>query len=161
MRLGRERPRPNRQQFGSSGGNILAWLNVLVVEESDAVMELVIERLVQTFGGCSRLECTSKPSIACESLADTKFDAILLDASLANHRNHSGKTALASIRSGAPDTPLFLLLDRNHQLQETESLTGGADGCLFKNELREQTWLRRLYGVVIHRRTAALIPWNN
>jgi CheY-like chemotaxis protein len=129
----------------------------LIVEDDDAVMVQILEQLAEAFGRCSHLECTSSPSIACESLAYTEFDAILLDLSLTNHR---GKTVVTAIRSHAPETPLFLLLDQDYQLQEIESLLEEPNGCLFKHELRERAWLRRLYATVARRNPVAM-HWHN
>jgi CheY-like chemotaxis protein len=128
---------------------MLCKLHVLVVEQDDAVMQLILEQLADEFGVCIHLECTSSASIAYESLADTEFDAILFDLSLANH---GGNTAVAAIRSLAADTPLFLLLERGYELQQTESPGTSAADCLFKDELRQRAWLRRLYAAMAHRK---------
>ena len=129
----------------------------LIVEDDDAVMLQILEQLAQAFGGCSHLECTSSPSIACESLAYTEFDAILLDLALTNHR---GDKVVTAIRSCAPETPLFVLLDQSYQLQEIESLLEEPNGCLFKHELRERAWLRRLYATVA-RRSPVAMHWHD
>jgi CheY-like chemotaxis protein len=120
----------------------------LIVEDDDAVMLLLLEQLAQAFGGRSHLECTSSPSIACESLTYTEFDAILFDFSLANHRKNP---VVAAIRSRAPHTPLFLLLDKGYPLQEIEPFLGDPSGCLFKHELKEGAWLGRLGAAVARR----------
>lgn len=120
----------------------------LIVEDDDAVMLLLLKQLAQAFGERSHLECTSSPSIACESLTYTQFDAILFDFSLANHRTN---TIVTTIRTRAPRTPLFLLLDKGYPLQEIEPLLGESSGCLFKHELKERAWLGRLCAAVARR----------
>jgi CheY-like chemotaxis protein len=128
---------------------MLCKLHVLVVEPDDAVMQLILEQLADEFGVCIYLECTSSVSIAYESLADTEFDAILFDLSL---ENHGGNTAIAAIRSFAPDTPLFLLLERGYELHQTELPGSNVVGCLFKDELGQRGWLKRLYTAMAHRK---------
>jgi CheY-like chemotaxis protein len=128
---------------------MLCKLHVLVVEADDAVMQLILEQLADEFGVSVHLECTGNVSIAYESLTDTQFDAILFDLSLANH---GGNTAIAVIRSLAPDTPLFLLLERGYELRQTESPGFNVADCLFKDELSQRAWLRRLYAAMAHRK---------
>lgn len=114
---------------------------ILIVGNEDGLMELIQEQLVKAMGRCV-LEFTSALSIACNSLAQTTFDAVLLDLSVANH----GQTrALAAIRSVAPKTPVFVLLDRNREFREVDSRGPAARGYLFKDELRHGSWISRLY----------------
>jgi CheY-like chemotaxis protein len=127
---------------------MLCKRHFLIVEDDDAVMLLLLEQLVQEFGGRSHVECTSSPSIACESLTYTEFDAILFDFSLADRQTNMVVTA---IRARAPRTPLFLLLDKGCPLQEIEPLLGEPSGCLFKHELKGRAWLGRLCSAVSRR----------
>lgn len=141
--------------FGAAWRKLMRCkLHFLIVEDDDVVTMLILEQLTQVFGGYSHLECTSSPSIACESLTHGEFDAILFDLSLVNQ---GGNTIVTTIRSRAPYTPLFLLVEKCHQLQGIGSLLEGTSGCLFKHELRERTWLKRLCAAVAHR-NAVPIP---
>lgn len=125
---------------------------LLIIGNDDGIMELIFGQLVKAFGPCV-LEFTSALSIARNRLADTTFDAILLDPSVANH----GKDmAIAAVRSLAPETPLFLLLDRRYASQETEPYDFGPGGCLFKEELNQGIWVERdieglIYGKALPR----------
>lgn len=112
---------------------------LLIIGNDDEVMDLIFEQLVKAFGECI-LQFTSALSIACNSLADTSFDAILLDPLVANHGK---EMAIAAIRCVAPETPVFLLLDRRRASLETEAHGLGPGGCLFKDELKQGIWVER------------------
>ncbi len=147
--MGFENARPKRPPiFAALRKPMLYKRHFLIVEDDDAVMLLLLEQLAHAFGRRSHLECTSSPSIACESLAYTEFDAILFDFSLANHRTN---TVVTTIRSRAPRTPLFLLLDKGCPLQEVEPFLVKPSGCFFKHELKERAWLGRFCAAVARR----------
>jgi len=126
-------------------------LSIMVVEHDPNVVSLIAEELADTLGPCTHLECTTKLSIACESLADSEFDAIIVDLGLENGLT-SATAVVNAIRTCAPKTPFFVLLERGHELQGMESLNAGADGCLLRDELESRVWLRKVCGAVERRR---------
>jgi DNA-binding NarL/FixJ family response regulator len=121
---------------------------ILVIENDDATIQLILRQLMETFGEAIRLECTSALAIACESLSDTKFDAIFLDLSVANNSNC---TVVPMLYSLAPNTPIFLLLDKGYQVQEVELSRLGPGGYLFKRELGKPDWANRLGAAMLNR----------
>lgn len=121
---------------------------ILVIENDDAAIQLILRQLIGAFGIDVKLECTSDLGIARESLAETKFDAIFMALSLANHNSCS---VVPMIQSLAPDTPLFLLLDKSYQVQEVELSRLGPGGYLFRHELGERDWANRLYAATMNR----------
>lgn len=130
----------------------MAWsLRILVVEDDPKLVSLIAQELADALGPCTHLEFTSKLSIACESLADMEFDAIIVDLRLANGLT-SATATVSAIRARAPKTPLFVLLERGSELQGIESIEMGATGCLFKHELESRVWLRKVCGAIERRR---------
>lgn len=127
---------------------------LLIIGNEDRVVDIIFEQLVKAFDSCV-LEFTSALSIACNSLADVGFDAILLDLAVANH---GAKAAVGAIRSLAPQTPLFLLLDRRCGLQKCEPDWLQPGGCLFKDELKQGIWVERNIEEWVYGRT---LPRNN
>jgi DNA-binding NarL/FixJ family response regulator len=127
---------------------MLCKLHVLIVGDDDEVTQPILNQLMDAFGVRVHLECASALTIARESLADTDFDAILLDSSLANQKSSS---TLATLQSLAPNTPLFLLTDSEHPPNEIASAGLGNGGCLLKQELQHGTWLKPLYAAMANR----------
>lgn len=132
-------------------------LSIMVVEHDPKVVSLIAEELADTLGPSTYLECTTKLSIACESLTGSQFDATIVDLDLVNGVNGlTSATALVNaIRTCAPRTPLFVLLEQGRELQGIESVQAGANGCLLKHELESRVWLRKICGAVERRR----LPW--
>ncbi|HEV2618293.1 MAG TPA: hypothetical protein VGU63_16970 [Candidatus Acidoferrales bacterium] len=113
-------------------------VRILLIENDAGVSPLIAEGLKQKFGCGAYLQCTSKLSSVWQSLADDEFAAILVDLSIANG---FGNVLIPTIRSLAPETPLFALLDQGGESQGQEALRRGVDGCFFKHELHSRAWL--------------------
>lgn len=124
---------------------------LLIIGNDDEVMDLVFQQLAEALGSCV-LEFTSALSIACNSLADTRFDAIVLDPSVANHGTRS---AIAVIRSVAPETPLLLLLDRRCLSREIEPRGGELGGSVFKDELKQGLWVEQYIERWVHGKSSS------
>lgn len=132
-----EAPPEERALVWATGKEMQYKPHIMIIGNDEDVMELIVEQLKKAFRSCV-LECTSALSIACNSLANTTFDVILLDLSVANHGKDA---AVATIRSVARETPLFLLLDKRCGSPEAEPHGLGTGGFLFKGELKQETWV--------------------
>jgi DNA-binding NarL/FixJ family response regulator len=128
---------------------MLCKLHILIVGGHDEVTQLIHDQLMGTFGAFLHLECASALPTACESLTDTDFDAIFFDLSLAKQNRDFALTALRSL---APNTPLFLLLDKDLPLHEIGSAEIGSGGCLLKEHLQQGAWLDPLSTAMANRR---------
>jgi|GEM_PF-5978631 len=118
---------------------MLDRLQVLVIENDDRTADLIFEGLATAFAPCV-LEFTAALSIALHRLANIRFGVIFLDPLVANHGTAS---AIAAIRSVAPETPILLLLDRHHGLQDAETYDFRPSGCIYKDELKQRIWIER------------------
>ncbi|MFZ0211079.1 MAG: response regulator [Candidatus Acidiferrales bacterium] len=146
-----------RQVVREEASRVEDPLNILLIEDNPVLVKLIAEELRRELGCWTYLECASKLSIAYESLADGEFDAILADLSITNG---SGSSFISILRSFAPETPLFALLDDGHEVLGMEAVRMGANGCLFKHELNDRAWLARVCKS-IERRRAALQAADN
>lgn len=126
-------------------------LNILLIEDDPAIVKLITEELRLELGSWTYLECASRLSAACESLVAGEFDAIVADLSVSN----GSMSALTStLRSFAPETPLFVILDEAQEDLARDAGKMGVDACFFKHEIHNRNWLERVSKSVEHRRAA-------
>ena len=107
-------------------------MRILLVEDNDELAETVVTRLGAEGHAVDRED---DGSVACELLAHTRFDLLLLDVNLPGM---DGFTLLRTIRRRGDVTPVIILTARSQIDDRVLGLDAGADDFLVKPfDLRE------------------------
>ncbi|HBL10090.1 MAG TPA: PAS domain-containing sensor histidine kinase [Cyanobacteria bacterium UBA11162] len=117
------------------------FLNILVIEDNSAEVELIEELLSESPTIRVNVNHVERLSKAIELLAQKKFDAILLDLSLPDSQ---GLDTIARIKEYGIITPIVVLTARNDQELALQSIQAGAQDYLVKGNVSSELLIRSL-----------------
>lgn len=128
-------------------------MNVLIVEDDEALAIIIRKVLLNVIGVAVRLEHASRLKDALDRLASQPFDVMLLDLPLPDS---DGLDTLAEIAVTHPAMAIIVLTGLESEELALEALRRGAQDYLLKGELRGTTLLRSLrYATERNRRERA------
>ena len=114
--------------------DVAVW-RLLVVEDNAADAELVVELFAQgahaSRGARTVIECVERIAHAVARLAETHFDAVLLDLSLPDAHGLEG---VAAVAAAAPDVPIVVMTGCSDEALAVAAVKAGAQDYLVKGE---------------------------
>ncbi len=129
-------------------------MQILLVEDNPGDIRLLQEYLKE--GSACRFQITlaGRLSIACERLAETRFDAVLLDLSLPDSQ---GLDTLARLHVAAKDVPIVVLTGIEDEALGMQLIQVGAQDYLVKGQVTAPLLSRALRYAVERGRTEAAL----
>jgi serine phosphatase RsbU (regulator of sigma subunit) len=120
-------------------------VNILLVDDSADDVSLVRGLLDRRWDGDFRLLHVEDVATALEFLAQQRFDAVLLDLTLADTPGLSG---FLQIYAKAPHLPVIVLSGHHDDVLATKAVQAGAQDYLVKSQLTDELLVRSVrYGI--------------
>lgn len=107
-------------------------VNVLIIDDNPADLDLAAESLAGGTGPLYRVECARSLSTGLERLSSGGIDVVLLELQLPDS---AGLDTLEKVRSHSPDLPILVLTGRPDRAFGLSAVLAGAQDYLMKDEM--------------------------
>jgi DNA-binding response OmpR family regulator len=107
-------------------------IKILLVEDSASDAMLMEEMLARVEDFPHSLQHVESLKQSKEKIADTTYDAVILDLSLPDS---SGLKTYTTMRAIAPATPIIIMTGNDDRMQLVAALNSGADNYLIKDKV--------------------------
>src|SRR3954466_8697826 len=116
-------------------------MRILLVEDDPAYAELTRAMLRTTSGTAITLDHATSVHQAVDTLAEGKYDIVLLDLGLPDAQELE---ALNSLVGAAPDLPLVILTGTENEVLALQAVKGGAQDYLIKGQATPELLVRAI-----------------
>lgn len=127
----------------------LRSIRVLVVEDDDGIRDML--RL--SLSKCFDVQTAADGAEALERLADTAYDAVVLDVMLPRV---SGDEVFRQLQETSPDTAVLVITAHDTEKRELDYVFGGADGYLAKPFDSNRTFRQKVVEALRHHHDRAV-----